>query len=96
MLEDILEIIELALGFGAAAVAVSLAVDYFIDEQAIKKEIKRQKKFKEAFRAEILEKKKHAVNVGIFDQEDDKLGELEITSEEGVDQSLYEHQIIYL
>jgi hypothetical protein len=94
MLDVILQILGGALLGGAAAAAITLTVSYFIDKRAIKKEA--QRKFKEAFRAEILEKSKHAVNVGIFDHNDDKLGELEITSEKGVDQSLYEHQIIYL
>lgn len=94
MLEEILQAVLLGLGIGAAAAVVAITIDYFIDQRTIKREV--QRKYKEAFRAEILEKKKNAIKVGIFDPEEDKLGELEITSEKGVDQSLYEHQIIYM
>ncbi|MCQ2208266.1 MAG: hypothetical protein MJZ02_08630 [Paludibacteraceae bacterium] len=50
----------------------------------------------EAFKLLIKEKKKKAVKVGIFDEEDDLLDDLEIQSEKGVSSSIYVGKVIYL
>lgn len=48
----------------------------------------------DAFKILIKEKKKTAINVGIFDMQDKHLGDMEITSNKGVSRSLYEGQTI--
>lgn len=57
---------------------------------------KARKKFNEAFKAEIQEAKKNAVHVGIFDEEDNTIGEITIESEQGVDASIKQGDVIYL
>ena len=57
---------------------------------------KARKKFNEAFKAEIQEAKKNAVHVGIFDEEDNAIGEITIESEKGVDASIKQGDVIYL
>lgn len=48
-----------------------------------------------ALKAQILEKKKNAVNVGIFGINDVMIAKEEIISSEGVSQDIYKGQIIY-
>ena len=54
------------------------------------------KEFNEAFKAEIQEAKKNAVHVGIFDEEDNTIGEMTIESEKGVDAYIKQGDVIYL
>lgn len=49
-----------------------------------------------AFSAMIKEKKRNAVNVGIFDSNNKEIGEMTVKSQEGVDSSLREGQMIYV
>jgi hypothetical protein len=49
-----------------------------------------------AFSAIIKEKKRNAVNVGIFDSNNKEIGEMTVKSQEGVDSSLREGQMIYV
>lgn len=55
-----------------------------------------RKKFNKAIKAEIQEAKKNAVHVGIFDEEDNTIGEMTIESEKGVDASIKQGDVIYL
>lgn len=49
----------------------------------------------QALKVQILEKKKHAVNVGIFGNNNVMIAKEEIVSSEGVAEELYKGQIIY-
>ena len=57
---------------------------------------KARKEFNKAFKAEIQEAKKKAVDVGIFDKDDNRIGEMTIKSEQGVDTSIKQGDVIYL
>ncbi|MBQ0058116.1 MAG: hypothetical protein KBT20_10715 [Bacteroidales bacterium] len=65
-----------------------------LDEATLKDEVRTQ--CPEAFVIEIKKKKKNALKCGIFDEEEDSLGDIEFESEEGVSDDLYEGQRIYL
>lgn len=54
-----------------------------------------QTKCPEALKIQILEKKKNAVNVGIFGNNNVMIAKEEITSSEGVSSDIYKGQIIY-
>ncbi len=83
-----------ALGTAAAAV-IEFVIDVFIDEESLQDEI--EERYPEAFKLLIKEKKKTAVNVGIFDVCDDVIeSNVEISSSEGVSNDLYVGQEIYL
>ena len=44
----------------------------------------------------VKEKKKNAVKVGIFDEDDEHIDDIEITSSKGVSKSLHKGQTIYV
>ena len=81
----------------AAGAAVALVCDY-IDRQQIKKEaLKRaREQALQAWKAEIKEKKKNAVTVGIFDRTNDEVGRFQMEARNGVDPDLYVGQTIPL
>ncbi|HBJ77325.1 MAG TPA: hypothetical protein DDY68_06110 [Porphyromonadaceae bacterium] len=73
------------------AKTIIILVKRIIDIVLIIKEVK--KKYPNAFHAKILEKKKNAVKVGIFD--DDRITRrMTIQSDEGVSEEVYRGQII--
>lgn len=85
----------------AAGKAIDAAIDYIcevviniIDTFTVKDEVK--KKVPQALKAEILEKKKNAVSVGIFSNEIDIAYNMTLTSDEGVSDDVYVGQVIYL
>ena len=75
---------------GAAVIIVACKITKEIIAQKVRK------KFNEALKAEIQEKKKNAVHVGIFDNDDNRIGEMTIESEQGVDASIKQGDVIYL
>lgn len=85
----------------AAEKAIDAAIDYIyevvlsiIDIFTVKDEVRR--KVPQALKAEILEKKKNALSVGIFSNETDISYNLTLTSDEGVSDDVYVGQVIYL
>lgn len=81
--------------YGAAAGAVlGAVVDWFIDEDTLSQAVVEE--YDDAFKLLIKEKKKKAVKVGIFDDDNELLDDVEIQSNEGVSDSLYKGQIIYV
>lgn len=85
----------LKLALGAAALgAGAIVIRTVINKKKIKEEAKRR--CPDALYALIQEKKKNAVNVGIFDEEEDKIDQFDLESESGVDYDLYEGQKIYI
>mgnify|MGYP004649631019 FL=1 len=91
---------DILLGVGAAiaaGAAVALVCDY-IDRQQIKKEaLKRaRERALQAVKAQILEKKKNAVNVGIFDRTNEEVDRFQIEAKDGVDPDLRVGQMIPL
>lgn len=77
--------------FGAT---IFMAVDFFLSEDKLVEEVEEQ--YPDAFKLLIKEKKKNAVNVGIFDEDNEHLDDVEITSTKGVSKSLRKGQIIYV
>ncbi len=83
----------------AAGAAIGGAIGYlvgsFIDEVFLTDAI--EEKYPDAFKILIKEKKKNAVNVGIFDIDDMTIEpSVEIESEQGVSDELYVGQVIYI
>ena len=91
-----------AVAGGAAVCAAPLVIvggAVIILARKVTKEIiaeKARKEFNKAFKAEIQEAKKNAVDVGIFDKDDNRIGEMTIESEQGVDTSIKQGDVIYL
>ena len=79
---------------GLLGATIFLAVDFFLSEDKLVEEVEKQ--YPDAFKLLIKEKKKNAVNVGIFDEDDEHLDDVEITSTKGVSKSLRKGQIIYV
>lgn len=80
----------------ASGAVIALICDVFIDEDSIKQEINGQEEFKKAFKAIIKSKSVKKVNLHIFDNQNDKLGSFDLTSEKGVSDNLQVDQVIYL
>lgn len=91
------EILE-ALFWGAASAAAGAAVAYVIDKAITAYSVKEtvREKCPGALKAIIMEKKQNAVNVGIFDQNNQRSESIEIQSSKGVSNSLHVGQEIYL
>ena len=79
---------------GLLGATIFMAVDYFLSEDKLVEEVEEQ--YPDAFKLLIKEKKKNAVNVGIFDEDDEHLDDVEITSTKGVSKSLRKGQVIYV
>ena len=79
---------------GLLGATIFMAVDFFLSEDKLVEEVEEQ--YPDAFKLLIKEKKKNAVNVGIFDEDDEHLDDVEITSTKGVSKSLRKGQIIYV
>ena len=78
---------------GLLGATIFMAVDFFLSEDKLVEEVEEQ--YPDAFKLLIKEKKKNAVNVGIFDEDNEHLDDVEITSTKGVSKSLRKGQIIY-
>lgn len=83
----------------AAGAAIGGAIGYlvgsFIDEVFLTDAI--EEKYPDAFKILIKQKKKNAVNVGIFDENEETIEpSVEIESEKGVSDALYVGQVIYI
>lgn len=80
---------------GTVAALVSLAVDVFLDEKEVRENVR--KKCPEALKAVIQEKKKNAIKVGIYKNNDREISsEMEITTSKGVSDNLHVGKIIML
>ena len=79
---------------GLLGATIFMAVDYFLSEDKLVEEVEEQ--YPDAFKLLIKEKKKNAVNVGIFDEDNEHLDDMEITSSKGVSKSLHKGQTIYV
>ena len=79
---------------GLLGATIFMAVDFFLSEDKLVEEVEEQ--YPDAFKLLIKEKKKNAVNVGIFDEDDEHLDDVEITSTKGVSKSLRKGQVIYV
>ena len=79
---------------GLLGATIFLAVDFFLSEDKLVEEVEKQ--YPDAFKLLIKEKKKNAVNVGIFDEEDEHLDDVEITSTKGVSKSLRKGKVIFV
>ena len=63
---------------GLLGATIFMAVDFFLSEDKLVEEVEEQ--YPDAFKLLIKEKKKNAVNVGIFDEDNEHLDDVEITS----------------
>lgn len=79
---------------GLLGATIFMAVDYFLSEDKLVEEVEEQ--YPDAFKLLIKEKKKNAVNVGIFDEDDEHLDDVEITSTKGVSKSLRKGKVIFV
>lgn len=80
---------------GAAGAAIGFIIDVFLDESSIGSEVK--VRYPDALKILIQEKKKTAVNVGIFGDNGTVIeSNVEIESSQGVSDNLYVGQQIYL
>ncbi|MDY4565949.1 MAG: hypothetical protein SPD86_02565 [Prevotella sp.] len=79
---------------GLLGATIFLAVDFFLSEDKLVEEVEKQ--YPDAFKLLIKEKKKNAVNVGIFDEDDEHLDDVEITSTKGVSKSLRKGKVIFV
>ena len=79
---------------GLLGATIFMAVDFFLSEDKLVEEVEEQ--YPDAFKLLIKEKKKNAVNVGIFDEDNEHLDDMEITSSKGVSKSLRKGQVIYV
>ena len=77
---------------GLLGATIFMAVDFFLSEDKLVEEV--EEEYPDAFKLLIKEKKKNAVNVGIFDEDNEHLDDVEITSTKGVSKSLRKGQII--
>ena len=68
-----LEALGLLVG-GLLGATIFMAVDYFLSEDKLVEEVEEQ--YPDAFKLLIKEKKKNAVNVGIFDEDNEHLDDL--------------------
>lgn len=83
-------VLNAAIGYG-----VGYCVGAFVDEFFLTDAI--EEAYPDAFKILIKEKKKNAVNVGIFDIDDMTIEpSVEIESEQGVSDALYVGQVIYI
>lgn len=89
-----LEVLGLLAGGIVGATMISLAVDYFICEDTLVDNI--EEEYPDAFKLLIKEKKKNAVKVGIFDEDNEHLDDVEITSSKGVSKNIRKGQTIYV
>ena len=70
-------------------------IDKIIDATSVGDEVK--EKYPNALKILIQEKKKHAVNVGIFGEYEERIKDsVDITSDKGVSDELYVGQVIWL
>ena len=79
---------------GLLGATIFLAVDFFLSEDKLVEEVEEQ--YPDAFKLLIKEKKKNAVNVGIFDEDNEHLDDVEITSTKGVSKSLRKGKVIFV
>lgn len=79
---------------GLLGATIFLAVDFFLSEDKLVEKV--EEKYPDAFKLLIKEKKKNAVNVGIFDEDDEHLDDVEITSTKGVSKSLRKGKVIFV
>ena len=77
---------------GLLGATIFMAVDFFLSEDKLVEEVEEQ--YPDAFKLLIKKKKQNAVNVGIFDEDNEHLDDVEITSTKGVSKSLRKGQII--
>lgn len=98
IIDDILAVLGVAAISGAVGGAVgglaACVICNLIDDKSLKTSAKEIND--KAFKLLIKEKKAKAVNVGIFDQKDKLLEDVEIKSEKGVSSSIYKGKVIYI
>lgn len=94
MWTEILEILAgVLIGAGGTAAAIWIA-DKIIDKATIKAEVK--KKAPSAFKALIEKKKKNAVDVGIFTENDNRIDGITLESDLGISSEIEVGQVLYL
>ena len=89
-----LQVLGLLLGGIAGAALLTMAVDYFLNEDTLADAVREE--VPDAFKILIKEKKKNTVNVGIFDEDNEHLDDMEITTSKGVSRNLRKGKTIYL
>ena len=88
---DIIGTILISVGIG---IATSIIIDRIIDKATIKLEVKKKKP--SAFKAIIEKKKKNAVDVGIFSNDNKRIDELTLESHQGISSDVQVGQVLYI
>ena len=79
---------------GLLGATIFMAVDFFLSKDKLVEKV--EEEYPDAFKLLIKEKKKNAVNVGIFDEDNEHLDDLKITSTKGVSKSLRKGKVIFV
>ena len=79
---------------GLLGATIFMAVDFFLSKDKLVEKV--EEEYPDAFKLLIKEKKKNAVNVGIFDEDNEHLDDVEITSTKGVSKSLRKGKVIFV
>lgn len=82
------------LGGGLLGAAIVLSVPFFLSRDTLADAVREEEP--DAFKVLIKEKKKNAVHVGIFDEDNEHINDMELTSSKGVSRSLRKGQTIYV
>lgn len=70
---------------GVAGILIALVIDHIISHDDIREAVEQEAiPVNDAFKYKIMEAKKHSVNVGLTDKNNNLLGQIELTSDEGV------------
>lgn len=75
-----------------AAVGIAAVTVKVVNERTLRKKAK--EKYEKAFKLLIMEKKRNAVKVGIFDKAQCELGELTVRADREVSDSIFVGQVI--
>lgn len=79
---------------------VGLLLGFIIDactvEDTVRDEVRSHSRFKDAFKAMIKSKTTRSVNVGIFGNNDNHLGDIELESDKGVAADVKVGHVFYL
>ena len=79
---------------GLLGATIFMAVDFFLSKDKLVEKV--EEEYPDAFKLLIKEKKKNAVKVGIFDEDNEHLDDVEITSSKGVSKNIRKGQTIYV
>lgn len=75
-------------------IAVVIVIHRYLTASVIREKVAEE--YPNAFTAKIKKKKKDAIDVGIFDKQNNELDEVSFKSSKGIDKSLRKGQVIHI